>query len=77
MYSINHIKISGSQQLATDIGFLLLLDSLLNRYLSNVISAFGIGNSKVIIALKETLALSDPGSVLVVTLKNRFITTIE
>ena len=37
----------------------------MNRYLSNVISAFGIGNSKVVMVLKDTLALSDPGSGLI------------
>ncbi|KAK8818906.1 hypothetical protein WA577_003016 [Blastocystis sp. JDR] len=45
---INNIKISGSQQLATDIG-----------YLSNVISAFGLGNASVLGVFKEVFALTD------------------
>ena len=34
---------------------------LMRRYLSNVISAFGLGNSSVLALFKELLSLTDPG----------------
>ena len=47
------------------------------RYLSNVISAFGLGTSNVITALKEALGLSDPGIPCSERLTFRFITAFE
>ena len=52
--SIPRIKTSGAQQLSTCEG-----EELLHRYLSNVISAFGLGNATILGLMKDLLNISE------------------
>ena len=73
---INNIKISGSQQLATDIGYGRDAGDE-GRYLSNVISAFGLGNASVLGVFKEVFALTDSGSKRKAVMKTRAVAEAE
>ena len=73
---INNIKISGSQQLATDIGYGRDAGDE-GRYLSNVISAFGLGNASVLGVFKEVFALTDSGSKRKAVMKTRAVSEVE
>ena len=73
---INNIKISGSQQLATDIGYGRDAGDE-GRYLSNVISAFGLGNASVLGVFKEVFALTDSGSKRKAVMKTRAVAEVE
>lgn len=50
---------------------------LMCRYVSNVISAFGLGNSSVLTLFKELLSLTDLGGFGIVSVMDRAFTATQ